>query len=191
MARKESVRELPRRERKAYSQLRRSFRAEVLWFELSKVCRDPQLEEDVRIHLIRRKRKRSSEEEVILPTTNFFNDKLACFNAIKSCNMSMAAWDNLCLWIKDYNSHGGTFLTCLAAPHFVLTGTAWCLMAFCVLPLLLGSLYRMFSTILLRGFYFDLILKTFWTSWKMVQFLNFYGSGEWMVRQVIIIILII
>ena len=104
------MRELPRKEKKAYSQLRRSFRAEILWFELSKVCRDPHLEEDVMIRLNRRKRKRISEEEVNQPTASFFNNNLACFNAIKSCNMSMAAWDNLRLWIKDYNSRGGDVL---------------------------------------------------------------------------------
>ena len=100
------MRKLGRREKKTYSQLKRSFRAEVLLFELSKVCRDLNLEEDVRIRLNRRKRKRNSEEEVNRPTSSFFDEKLACFNAIKSCNISMAAWDNLRLWLKDYNSRG-------------------------------------------------------------------------------------
>ena len=57
------------------------------------MCRDLNLEEDVRIKL--NWRKRNSEEEVNRPTSSFFDEKLACFNAIKSCNISMAAWDNL------------------------------------------------------------------------------------------------
>ena len=89
------MRKLPRRGKKTYSQLKRSFRAEVLRFELSKVCRDLNLEEDVRIRLNRRKRKRNSEEEVSRPTSSFFDENLAYFNDIKSCNISMAAWDNL------------------------------------------------------------------------------------------------
>ena len=93
------MRELPRRVKKTYCQLKQSFWAEVLQIELSKVCRDLNLEEDVRILLNWRKRKRISEEEVNWPTSSIFDEKLACFNAIKSCNISMAAWDNLCLWL--------------------------------------------------------------------------------------------
>ena len=134
------MRKLPRREKKTYSQLKQSFRAEVLRFELSKVCRDLNLEEDVRIRLNRRKRKRNSEEEVNWPTSSFFDEKLACFNAIKSCNISMATWDNLRLWLKYYNSQSGDVLNLPSS----------------------SSLY-----------------------------LNFYGSGKSMVRQVIVIILFV
>ena len=74
------------------------------------MCRDPNLEEDVKIRLNRRKQKRSSEEELNRPTASFFDENLACFNAIKSCNISMAVWDNLCLWLKDYSSRGGDVL---------------------------------------------------------------------------------
>ena len=107
LPRKEDVRQFPRK--KAYSQLKRSYRAEVLHFELDKVCRDPQLEDDVRIRLNKRKRKRSSEEER-RPTAAFFDEMLACFNGIKSCNLSMMAWDKLRLFLKDYHSLGGDLL---------------------------------------------------------------------------------
>ena len=69
LPRMENVRELPRRERKSYSQLKRSFWAEVLRFEFKKVCSGLNLE-DVRIRLNRGKRKRNSEEEVNRPTSS-------------------------------------------------------------------------------------------------------------------------
>ena len=93
--------------RKAYSKLCRSFMLEVLKFEVEKVCRDPQLEEDVLNRLNMRKKKRCHEEEENLPMDAFFDEKLACFNGIKSCNLSMGSWDRLRLFLKDYHARSG------------------------------------------------------------------------------------
>ena len=97
------------------------------------MCRDPQLEEDVLNRLNMRKKKRCREEEEKLPTDAFFDEKLACFNGIKSCNLSMGSWDRLRLFLKDYHSRGGdlhlpssatlrTYRECMV-PRGLLTST--------------------------------------------------------------------